>query len=128
MKMEAEAEGAQAILTKQAEGLRDVVSAAGGVASDAVSLMLADKMEQLLRIQVDAIKGVKFDKVTVWDSGSGDGKGGTAGFLNSMMKYVPPMSDAFASVGMELPGLLGRKKEEAAPEAPEAGEEGEEKA
>jgi len=123
MKMEAEAQGAQALLTKQAEGLRDVVAAAGGVASDAVSLMLADKMEELLRIQVDAIRGVKFDKVTVWDSGASDGKGGVAGYLNSMMKYVPPLSDAFESVGMELPTLLGRKKEEAQPasqDAPEA--------
>ena len=113
MKMEAEAAGAQAILTKQAEGLRDVVSAAGGAASDAVSLMLADKMEQLLRIQVDAIRDVKFDKVIVWEGGgSGDGKGGSAGFLNSMMKYIPPLSDAFENVGMELPPLLGKKKEE----------------
>lgn len=118
MKMEAEAQGSQAILTKQAEGLRDVVAAAGGVASDAVSLMLADKMEQLLRIQVDAIRDVKFDKVTVWDSGSSDGKGGVAGYLNSMMKYVPPLSDAFESVGMELPTLLGKKKEEAKQEPP----------
>ena len=113
MKMEAEAAGAQAILTKQAEGLRDVVSAAGGAASDAVSLMLADKMEQLLRIQVDAIRDVKFDKVIVWEGGgSGDGKGGSAGFLNSMMKYIPPLSDAFENVGMELPSILGKKKEE----------------
>ena len=124
MKMEAEAQGAQAILTKQAEGLRDVVAAAGGAASDAVSLMLADKMEQLMRIQVDAIRDVKFDKVIVWEGGgSGDGKGGSAGFLNSMMKYIPPLSDAFENVGMELPPLLGKKKEAPKEEQPQAGEE-----
>ena len=124
LKMEAEAEGAQAILTKQAEGLRDVVAAAGGDAANAVSLMLADKMEQLMRIQVDAIKNVKIDKVTVWDGGQGqDGKTGTAGYISGLMKSIPPMSEMFEMTGMELPTLLGRKKEEAgqAPAAP-AGE------
>ena len=62
---------------------------------------------------------MKFDKVTVWDSGSSDGKGGVAGYLNSMLKYVPPLSDAFESVGMELPTLLGKKKEEPKQEMPE---------
>lgn len=129
MKMEAEAAGAQAVLTKQAEGLRDVVSAAGGAASDAVALMLADKMEALLRIQVDAIRDVKFDKVIVWEGGgSGDGKGGSAGFLNSMMKYIPPLSDAFENVGMELPPLLGKKKEEPKEETEKKSEAEDEKA
>lgn len=68
---------------------------------------------------MDAIRDVKFDKVTVWDSGTSDGKGGVAGYLNSMMKYIPPLSDAFDSVGMELPPLLGKKKEEPKEERPE---------
>ena len=123
LKMEAEAEGAQAILTKQAEGLRDVVAAAGGDAANAVSLMLADKMEQLMRIQVDAIKNVKIDKVTVWDGGQGqDGRTGTAGYISGLMKSIPPMSEMFDMAGLELPALLGKKKEEAPQEAaaPEA--------
>ena len=44
-KMQAEATGMQAMLTKQADGLRDIVAAAGGNANDALRLMLADKME-----------------------------------------------------------------------------------
>lgn len=55
-KMEAEARGAQEILVKQALGLTKVVEAAGGDPNSALRLMLADKMEELLRIQVDAIK------------------------------------------------------------------------
>ena len=127
-RMEAEAEGAQAVLVKQAEGLRQVVSAAGGDSDAAVRLMLADKMEELLRIQVDAIKGVKFDKVTVWDSGAGaDGKGATAGFLSGMAKSIPPMSDLFEMAGMQLPQFMGTKvpqTQESAPvEAPEGPQE-----
>ena len=115
-KMQAEAAGAQAILVKQAEGLREVVSAAGGDAESAVRLMLADKMEELMRIQVEAVKGVKIDKVTVWDSGEGkDGKTATAGFVSGLMKSIPPMNEMFQMAGMELPSFLGKEK---APEPP----------
>ncbi len=112
-KMQAEAQGAQEILLKQAEGLKQVVAAAGGQADEAVRLMLADKMEELMRIQVDAIKNVKIDKVTVWDGGQGaDGKTATAGFVSGMMKSIPPMSEMFDMAGMSLPNYLGKKKEE----------------
>ena len=125
-KMEAEAEGAQALLLKQAEGLRQVVSAAGGDADSAVRLMLADKMEQLMRIQVDAVKNVKIDKVTVWDSGAGkDGKTATAGYISGLMKSIPPMSEMFDMAGMDLPKYLGEKKQagEAAPQADPAAQD-----
>ena len=119
VKMEAEAAGSQALLVKQAEGLREIVAAAGGDADEAVRLMLADKMEQLMRIQVDAIKNVKIDKVTVWDGGQGqDGKTGTAGYISGLMKSIPPMSEMFDMAGMNLPKFLGEKKGEAAPAQP----------
>ena len=110
--MEAEAEGAQALLLKQAEGLRQVVAAAGGDADSAVRLMLADKMEELMRIQVDAVKNVKIDKVTVWDSGADkDGKTATAGYISGLMKSIPPMSEMFDMAGMNLPKFLGEKQQ-----------------
>ena len=113
-KMQAEAQGAQEILLKQADGLRQIVSAAGGDADSAVRLMLADKMEQLMRIQVDAVKGIKIDKVTVWDGGQGkDGKTATADFVPGLMKSIPPMHEMFDMAGMELPKFLGSEKKEA---------------
>lgn len=119
-KMEAEATGAQAILMKQAEGLAQVVQAAGGDPNAALRLMLADKMEELMRIQVQAIQGVKIDKVTVWDSGvNADGRTSTSGWLSGMMKSIPPMEELFNMAGMQLPEYLG-KKEGANPEAPVA--------
>ena len=119
-KMQAEAQGAQEILVKQADGLRQIVAAAGGDADHAVRLMLADKMEELMRIQVDAVKGIKIDKVTVWDGGEQkDGKTATAGFVSGLMKSIPPMNEMFDMAGMELPRFLGKNKEEpAAPPAP----------
>ena len=109
-KMEAQANGAREILQKQAEGLREIVNAAGGNADDAVKLIVSDKLEELMRIQVDAIKNIKIDKVTVWDSGangSPDGKSSTANFISGMMKAVPPLGEVFRQAGMDLPSFLG---------------------
>ncbi|MEA4890875.1 MAG: SPFH domain-containing protein [Clostridiaceae bacterium] len=121
MKMEAEARGIQEVLTKQAIGLGQVVQSAGGDANDALRLLLADKMEDLLRIQVDAIKNIKIDKVTVWDSAAGDGKTpATANFLSGLLKSIPPMNEMFKMAGMDLPGYLGQERKADAEIQPEA--------
>ena len=120
-KMQAEATGMQSLLTKQAEGLKEIVQAAGGDANDALRLMLADKMEELLKIQVQAIKDIKIDKVTVWDGGANgqDGKTATAGFISGLMKSLPPMNELFDMAGMNLPEFLGTSKSPDAPAAVE---------
>lgn len=113
-KMEAEAKGNQEILTKQAEGMRKLVEAAGGDANAAVKLIVADKLEELISIQVEAIKNIKIDKITVWDTGAGaDGKGSTANFLSGLMQSVPPLNDLFKQAGMSLPDFLGEDIQEA---------------
>ena len=116
MKMQAEAQGMKETLEKQAEGFAKIVTAAGGNASDAVRMMIADKMEQIAQIQVEAIKNLKIDKVTVWDNGQGgsDGKNAAANLVSGIMKAVPPMNDVFDMVGMNLPDYLGKKKESSA--------------
>lgn len=110
-KMEAQARGAQEILVKQADGMRELVNAAGGNADSAIKLILANNMEELMKIQVEAIKNIKIDKVTVWDCGSKgeNGKTATADFISGIMKAVPPMGEMFNQAGMELPKFLGEK-------------------
>lgn len=110
-KMEAQARGAQEILVKQADGMRELVNAAGGNADSAIKLILANNMEDLMKIQVEAIKNIKIDKVTVWDGGSKgeNGKTATADFISGIMKAVPPMGEMFNQAGMELPKFLGEK-------------------
>lgn len=110
-KMEAQARGAQEILVKQADGMRELVNAAGGNADSAIKLILANNMEELMKIQVEAIKNIKIDKVTVWDGGSKgeNGKTATADFISGIMKAVPPMGEMFNQAGMELPKFLGEK-------------------
>lgn len=115
-KMEAQANGTKELLMKQAEGMQELVNAAGGEADSAVKLMIADKLEELMRIQVDAVKNIKIDKVTVWDSGAnGDGKSSTANFISGMMKAVPPLNEVFKQAGMELPSFLGTENAEETP-------------
>lgn len=106
-KMEAEAKGLYEILTKQAEGYKDVVSAAGGDPTKAFQLLLIEKLPELVRTQVEAVKNIKIDKITVWDSGNNDnGNGSTANFVSGMMKTVPPLNDLFNMAGLNLPNYL----------------------
>src|SRR5688572_4875892 len=110
-KLEAEARGMFEILTKQAEGLDRIVKAAGSNPKDAVLLMIADKLPELVKLQSEAIKNIKIDKITVWDGGqNADGKGSTANFVSGIYKAVPPLKDIFDMAGMDLPAYLGKHK------------------
>jgi len=109
-KMDAEARGYYEILTKQAEGYREMVKAAGN-AQSAYQLLLIEKLPELVRTQVEAIKNIKIDKITVWDGNNGkDGNTSTANFLAGLMKSVPPLNDLFAQAGMDLPKYLGEPR------------------
>jgi flotillin len=114
-KMEAEAKGLFEILTKQAEGYKEVVAAAGGDPTKAFQLLLIEKLPELVRTQVEAVKNIKIDKITVWDSGNGNAENGnssTANFVSGMMKTVPPLNDLFNMAGLNLPTYLkGAEKE-----------------
>jgi len=115
MKMEAQAKGIYEILSKQAEGFEMLVKAAGNNSKDAVMMMIADKLPELVKTQVEAIKNIKIDKVTVWETGnSKDGKTSTANFMQGMLGSIPPLDDVFKSAGLELPDYLkGKTKQEA---------------
>ena len=111
-KMEAEAKGLYEILTKQAQGYDKMIQAAGGDATKAYTLLLLEKLPELVKTQVEAIKGINIDKVTVWDgAGNADGKTSTANFVSGLMKAVPPLADLFDQAGMSLPEYLGKKKD-----------------
>ena len=119
-KMDAQARGTFEILSKQAEGFRDLVAAAGGDAKDAITMLISDKLPELVATQVEAVKGIKIDKVTVWDGGnSKDGKTATSNFISGMMGAVPPLQDLFKMAGMELPSYLkgAQKPQEEAEDA-----------
>ena len=129
-KMDAQARGTLEILSKQAEGFNEMVKAAAGDPQKAVLMLIADKLPELVKTQVEAVKGIKIDKVTVWDSNaSKDGKTSTANFISGLMGSVPPLQDLFKMAGMSLPDYLKGKeyaseqKTEDPKEEPEKGKE-----
>jgi flotillin len=102
-KKEAEARGVYETLSKQAEGMDKLVKAAG-TSDEAVRLMIADKLEVLVASQVEAIKNLKIDKITVWDSGNNaDGKTTTSNFLSGLLKSLPPLEEMYEMAGLKLP-------------------------
>ena len=109
LEKEAEAKGMLEILNRQAEGFKEIVKATNGNSRDAVLMIIADKLEELVKTQVEAIKNIKIDKVTVWENGNGgEGEGNaTSKFVSGLYKSVPPMNDLFNMAGMDLPQYLG---------------------
>jgi flotillin len=124
-KMEAQARGTLEILTKQANGFAQLVNAAEGDAQKAVLMMISDRLPELVKTQVEAVKGIKIDKVTVWDGNGGkDGKTSTANFISGLMGSVPPLQDLFKMAGMSLPEYM-KGKDAPIPAAEETVKEGE---
>ncbi|MFY9243432.1 MAG: SPFH domain-containing protein [Polaribacter sp.] len=110
-KAQAEAQGLYEVLTKQAAGLDQIVKAAGNNSKDAVLLLIADKLPELVKTQAEAIKNIKIDKITVWENGGGqDGKSSTSNFISGMYKSVPPLQEMFNMAGMQLPDYLKGKE------------------
>ncbi|MFC6267545.1 flotillin family protein [Frigoriflavimonas asaccharolytica] len=106
-KMDAEARGLYEILTKQADGYDKIVKAAGGDTNSAFQLLLIEKLPELVKTQVEAVKNIKIDKITVWDGGNNaDGSTSTSNFVSGMMKSVPPLNDLFNMAGLNLPNYL----------------------
>jgi len=126
-KMAAQANGTLEILSKQAQGFNQMVQAAAGDPQKAVLMLIADRLPELVKTQVEAVKGIKIDKVTVWDGGNAkDGKTATSNFISGMMGSVPPLQELFKMAGMSLPNFLQGEApkedapaEEAAPEKAE---------
>ena len=110
LKYEAEAKGIRQVLEAKAQGYQALVQSANNDARAAATLLLTEKLEHLVAMQVEAIKAIKIDKVTVWDSGANsNGNGGTttANFLAGMVKSLPPLHDVAAMAGLDLPKFLG---------------------
>ncbi len=107
--MEAEAKGTLAALQAKAQGFGEIVQSSGGAADDATLLLVTEQLPQLIEEQVKAISNLKIDKVTVWDSGKGDGgKSDTANFMSGLVGALPPLHDLTKNVGIELPEFLGK--------------------
>jgi flotillin len=110
---QAEAEGQKAVLEAKAAGYKSLVASAGGDPKAAATLLMVEKMEELVARQTEAISNLKIDKITVWDSGSNGEGGSTSNFVSSLMQSLPPVHDVAKMAGIELPKYLGELKDDA---------------
>ncbi len=106
----AEAEGTRRVLEAKADGYRKMLEVCGQHPDMAPTLLLIEKLPDLVAEQVKAISNLKIDKVTVWDSGQGGGGKGhnaTANWLRDLVGALPPIHDLAQQAGVKLPGILG---------------------
>jgi flotillin len=113
-KYEAEAKGIRKLLDSKAAGYRELVEIVNGDSQAAATLLLIEKLEELVARQVEAISNLKIDKITVWDSGGGGNGDGssTSNFISNLFKSLPPLQDISEMAGFELPDYLGKAVKE----------------
>jgi flotillin len=116
-KYEAEAKGIRQVLEGKAAGYESLVRSCNGDAKAASTLLMIEKLENIVSKQVEAIKNIKIDKITVWDSGT-ENSSSTANFMSSMIKAIPPLQDVAAMAGVQLPEYLGKMTDNAAEPKP----------
>lgn len=105
----AEAEGVKAVLEAKAKGYADLVRISNNRPEIATSFLMIEKVQDLVAKQVEAIKNIKFDKITVWDGGAGSPNGSTtANFMKDLIRSLPAMHDLANQAGIELPQVLGK--------------------
>ncbi|MAH98073.1 MAG: flotillin [Euryarchaeota archaeon] len=110
---EAEAEGIQKVLDAKAKGYNSLVESASGDPKAAATLLMVEKIESMVSAQTEAIRNLKIDKITVWDSGNNaDGNSATSNFVSSLVQSLPPIHDVAKMSGVELPDYLGSMTEE----------------
>jgi flotillin len=104
---QAEGAGIKAVLEGRAEGFRQLVASAGGNASEAVVVLVADQLPALVDSQMKAISNLKIDKIVIWGGGD-NAKSGVSSLLKDLMTGLPPVTDLARATGVELPPVLGR--------------------
>lgn len=106
-KYKAEAEGLKKVLESKADGYHALVKSCDGDTGAAATLLMIEKIEEMVKLQTEAIRNLKIDKITVWDSGSGGEGGSTANFASSLIKSLPPLHEIAKMAGVKLPEYLG---------------------
>lgn len=100
----AEAAGIQKLYEAKAEGFRKLVESTGGDTNAAARFLMIEKLTEVVKMQTEAIKNIKIDNVTVWDTTSGN----TQGFLAGIGSALPPLENIMKMAGFELPAFMGK--------------------
>jgi flotillin len=114
----AEGSGIKAVLEGRAEGFRQLVASAGGNSNQAVVVLLADQLPEMIDAQMKGISNLKIDKIVVW--GGGEGKSGVSTLLKDLITGLPPVTELARAAGVELPPVLGKVGSAIATDGPSA--------
>jgi len=119
MEKEAEAKGIEAVLKAKAEGFKELFNTVGEDQKYLIPTMdVVKSLPEIVEHQAKAISNIKFDKVTVVDSGNGNGAG-VSNFLQSMSKALPAFHEILQTAGVDGPQFLGKLLADTkAPDAP----------
>ena len=112
MQYEAEAAGVQKVLQAKADGYASLVKSTGGDAKAAATLLMVEKIEEMVSAQVEAVKNLKIDSITVWDGGGSADGSATSDFISSLVRSLPPLHDVARNAGVDLPEYLGTMNNE----------------
>lgn len=102
----AEAEGLEKILSAKARGYQALIASCNNQVRDTSTMLMIEKIEEIAKLQVEAIKNIRIDKITVWDGGQAGGSS-TANFMSNLVKSLPPMHEVAKMAGVALPEYLG---------------------
>lgn len=115
LKYEAEARGIRQVLDSKAAGYAELVKSCAGDAKSAGTFLMIEKLQDLVALQIEAIKNLKIDKITVWDTGNNGSQGTTtANFLSGFIKSLHPLHEIAEMAELDLPKYLGDMKEKEA--------------
>ena len=110
----------QAALEAKASGFRSIVQAAGD-AKAASGLLVTEQLPKIVETQASAVRGLSFDKVIVMGGGADSQSGSVGSFVQNLVTGTLPLHELASSVGVELPGYLGKKGVPAQEESASAG-------
>lgn len=102
----AESESLKLKMMAQADGIRNIIESAGGNHGAATSILMLDKVQDIYKMQTEAVANMKIDKLTVWDNGKGDG---VKNVVSDLLSAVPPISDILSGQGFGIPSFLAKE-------------------
>ena len=98
----ARAKGEKAMLDAKAAGYESLMKSMG---SQAAALLTIEQLPTLVSSQVEAIKGIKIDKLTILENGSGTA---VSSLAKDLVRTLPSIHEIAKNVGLQLPEVLGK--------------------
>lgn len=104
LEKQAEAQGIRAVLDAKAEGYNNLVKSLG---SNAPTMLTIEQLPTLVQGQIDAMKNIKIDKLTVLDSPGSNGDSSMAHMVRGLVRSVPTFQEMAKNAGIALPEVFG---------------------